>query len=189
MENEPNSPHATCCQSVMAKQELTNTPNYTRYTCIHHPERNSHPKKNKHTPNKPISSRRPCRVASIWPYYGMSADCLFCKIIDGDIPGKFIYRSEDFVAFNDINPKAPVHILICPRSHTDTFQTSDPAIMAAATTVVQEIAANLGIEDEYTLQINNGAKSGQIVFHLHIHLMSGSAEAAAKIQKILEKAD
>lgn len=119
----------------------------------------------------------------------MSADCLFCKIINGDIPGKFVYRSEDFVAFNDINPKAPVHILICPRSHTDTFQTSDPAIMAAATSVVQEIAANLGIEDEYTLQINNGAKSGQIVFHLHIHLMSGSTEAAAKIKKILETSD
>lgn len=116
----------------------------------------------------------------------MSVDCLFCRIIAGDIPGKFVYRSEDFVVFKDINPKAPVHLLICPTAHSDTFQNSDPAIMAAATSVVQEIASNLGIEDEYTLLINNGEKSGQIVFHLHIHLMSNSTEAAAKIEKVLK---
>lgn len=119
----------------------------------------------------------------------MSEECLFCKIIAGEIPAKFVYRSENFVAFKDINPKAPVHILICPTAHWDTFQTAEPSIMAAATSVVQEIAANLGIEDEYTLQINNGAKAGQIVFHLHIHLMSGSTQAAAKIEKVLEETD
>lgn len=113
-----------------------------------------------------------------------SSNCLFCKIIAGEIPGKFVYRDDNFVAFRDVNPKAPVHLLVCPIAHSETFQVSAPETMAGATSVIQEIARRLGIEDEYTLQINNGAKSGQIVFHLHIHLMSQSTAGATTLQRL-----
>lgn len=115
----------------------------------------------------------------------MSAECLFCKIVRGEIPGKFIHKEKDFVVFLDINPKAPVHLLICPTTHTDTFQSSDPETLKRATTLIQSLAERLGITDNYTLQINNGAESGQIVFHLHIHLLSGSRAAAEKVRELI----
>ena len=114
------------------------------------------------------------------------SDCLFCKIIAGEIPGKFIHRDNDFVVFLDINPKAPVHLLICPIKHFDKLQDTEPEILSRATDLIQKLALKLEIPDNYTIQINNGAESGQIVFHLHFHLMSNSTKAAQKIQKIAE---
>ncbi len=104
-------------------------------------------------------------------------NCIFCKIIAGDIPGKIVYRDEQYVAFLDVNPKAPLHILVCPIEHTDNFQQTKPDVIAGATKVIQTLATQLGIADNYTLQINNGESSGQEVFHLHIHLLSRDIES------------
>ncbi|MCH9032191.1 MAG: HIT domain-containing protein [candidate division Zixibacteria bacterium] len=114
-------------------------------------------------------------------------DCLFCKIIAGEIPGKFVYEDDGFVAFRDINPKANVHLLICPRDHSHSFQKTSPDVMPGLTRAIQKIASALKIEDNYSLQINNGAKSGQIVFHLHVHLFSSSTEAAELISKRIDE--
>lgn len=108
-------------------------------------------------------------------------DCLFCKIIARELPGKFVYEDDDFVAFRDINPKASVHLLICPRDHSHSFQKTSPEVMPGLTRAIQKIAEEFKIEDNYILQIHNGAESGQIVFHLHVHLMSSSTEAAKLI--------
>lgn len=116
----------------------------------------------------------------------MSADCIFCRIITGEIPGKLVYRDDSYVVFFDVNPKAALHLLICPLEHTETLQDSDPEIVAGAIRVIQKLAAQLGIEDNYALQINNGEESGQIVFHLHIHLLSHDEEAVDKARALVD---
>lgn len=116
----------------------------------------------------------------------MNRDCLFCKIVAGEIPGKFIHRDSEFVVFLDINPKSPVHLLICPTKHYDKLQETDPTVLARATMLVQDIASKLGLADNYTIQINNGAESGQIVFHLHLHFMSSSTDASSLVNKIVD---
>ena len=116
----------------------------------------------------------------------MSADCIFCKIIAGEIPGKVVYRDDDYIVFFDVNPKATLHLLICPIEHSATVQESRPEIVAGAVAVVQSLAKQLGIEDNYSLQINNGADAGQIEFHLHIHLMSHSKTGAEKARALAE---
>lgn len=130
----------------------------------------------------------PLPLRSILPKLSpMSSDCLFCKIIAGEIPGKFLHQDSEFVVFLDINPKAPVHLLICPTAHYDKYQDSDPEVLARATMLIQDIARKLEIEDNYTIQINNGAKSGQIVFHLHLHLLSSSSTAADRVAELVTK--
>ena len=115
----------------------------------------------------------------------MEKDCIFCKIIAGEIPGSFVHRDEEFVVFLDINPKAPVHLLIVPTVHSETFQSSEPEVVKRAAALIQELARKLGIEDNYSLEINNGADSGQIVFHLHIHLLSRSAAGAKRVKELV----
>lgn len=107
-------------------------------------------------------------------------DCLFCKIIKGEIPGKFVYKDEDIVAFNDINPKAPVHVLIVPIRHIESLRevrNEDKNLMGKLMLTVKKIAEELGIAKEgYKVVINNGSASGQLVFHLHVHLLGGWKE-------------
>lgn len=104
----------------------------------------------------------------------MSSDCIFCKILNGDIPSEFIYEDEVCVAFADINPKAPTHLLIVPRKHIHSvaeMEEGDEKIVGHMVRVAREIAAGKGLSG-YKLQINVGKDGGQEVFHIHIHLIS-----------------
>lgn len=106
----------------------------------------------------------------------MSADCLFCKIGRKEIPAKLVYEDADAFAFEDINPQAPTHILICPRRH---FESLDQATVEdqAALGKIQLLAAKLARERSllagYRTVVNSGRGAGQSVFHLHLHLLGG----------------
>lgn len=104
-------------------------------------------------------------------------DCLFCKIRDGEIPAETVYENDDILAFKDVNPHAPTHILIVPRKHISTIndlQDSDAAIMGKMMLAAQDIASAEGLaEAGYRLVINTNADAGQTVFHIHMHLMGG----------------
>jgi len=103
-------------------------------------------------------------------------DCLFCKIIAGQIPSKKIYEDEKVFVFQDINPQAPVHFLIIPREHIIGLKESTPE-NAEILGYCQLVAAKLGreykIEEGYRTVYNVGPKSGQSVSHLHLHLIGG----------------
>jgi len=104
-------------------------------------------------------------------------NCIFCKIIAGEIPGEFIYRDEQISAFRDINPIAPTHILIVPNKHiTDVndLDTKDEPLIGHLFTVARQLAEEMGIDQSgYRLIINSGPDAGQVVFHLHLHLLAG----------------
>ena len=107
-----------------------------------------------------------------------SADnCLFCRIVDGEIPAKKVHEDDDVVAFNDINPQAPIHVLVIPRRHIATLDdlTTDDALTIGTTLLrASEIARNLGLNaDGYRVVINNGEAAGQTVFHIHVHVIGG----------------
>lgn len=104
-------------------------------------------------------------------------DCLFCKIRDGEIPSEKVYENDDVLAFRDVNPQAPTHVLIVPRKHISTvndLQDEDRGIMGQLFLAAQDIAGAEGIaEDGYRLVVNCNAKAGQTVFHIHMHLLGG----------------
>ena len=104
-------------------------------------------------------------------------DCLFCKIIAGDIPADIIYESDTAIAFRDINPRAPTHVLIVPREHIATINDINPeqeAIVGSLFSVARAIAAQEGISDDgYRAVMNCNAAAGQTVFHLHLHVLGG----------------
>lgn len=104
-------------------------------------------------------------------------DCLFCKIIKGDIPGNIVYRDEQATAFRDINPAAPTHILIVPNKHIDSVNMlilDDEPLIGHLVTTAKVIAAQEGIDESgYRLIINTNAGAGQTVFHIHLHLLGG----------------
>ena len=107
----------------------------------------------------------------------MSTDCIFCKIAAGEIPSDFVYRDDEIVAFNDINPLAPTHVLIIPKRHipalSDISQ-ADAPLLARLVLVANQIAGDRGIsETGYRLVINSGVEGGQMVPHLHLHLLGG----------------
>ncbi|HEX9750594.1 MAG TPA: histidine triad nucleotide-binding protein [candidate division Zixibacteria bacterium] len=100
--------------------------------------------------------------------------CIFCRIIAKEMPAKIRYESEHVVAFEDINPHAPTHVLICPTGHYPTFLESPPDVLAQLDAAVKGIAEELGFgERGFRLVVNNGPESGQIVFHLHYHFLAG----------------
>ncbi len=103
--------------------------------------------------------------------------CLFCRIATGDIPSKKVYEDEDVVAFNDINPQAPTHVLIIPRKHIDSLDTitdADAATIGRVVVRAADIARGLQLPaDGYRMVINTGEAAGQTVFHIHFHLLGG----------------
>lgn len=103
--------------------------------------------------------------------------CLFCKIADREHPGKMVYEDEQCVAFEDINPKAPIHILIIPRRHLATLLDADQAddrLLGQLLLVASRIARQRGIAERgFRLVINCNSDGGQAVFHLHLHLLGG----------------
>lgn len=104
-------------------------------------------------------------------------DCLFCKIVDGKIPATVEYEDEDVVAFADINPVAPVHVLIIPRKHIATMNDAtddDQLLMGKLLDCGRRLAANKGVaESGYRMVTNTMAGAGQSVFHVHVHLLAG----------------
>jgi histidine triad (HIT) family protein len=100
--------------------------------------------------------------------------CLFCKIIDGDIPNKTVLENDNFLAFEDINPQAKIHVLIIPKVHIQSFNEMTPNIMSEMTSFIQEVALTLGVKsDGYRLITNIGQNGGQEVGHIHFHLLAG----------------
>ena len=104
-----------------------------------------------------------------------SADCLFCKIVDRAIPAAIVHEDDDVVAFNDINPQAPCHVLFIPKRHVATVNDLDDAallgkLLFAARAHVQRLGF---AERGYRLVINCNAEGGQTVYHLHVHLLAG----------------
>lgn len=104
-------------------------------------------------------------------------DCIFCKIIQGEIPSSQVYEDETVAAFHDINPQAPTHILIVPKKHipwVNDLQQADETTVGHLFTVAHSLAQEAGIAASgYRLVINNGPDGGQIVYHLHLHLLGG----------------
>ncbi len=104
-------------------------------------------------------------------------DCLFCKIIQGEMPSTIVYQDELVLAFNDIRPAAPVHVLIVPKKHiadNNQFTAEDEAIGGRMFTAVRQIAAETGIaEDGYRLIMNTGEHGRQEIKHVHLHLIGG----------------
>ena len=102
-------------------------------------------------------------------------DCLFCKIINKQIPASIVYEDDLALAFNDINPQAPVHILVIPKKHVNTVdELTDMAIVSDLFSVMKKIAAEQGIDQSgYRIVVNHGKDAGQAVPHLHFHLLGG----------------
>ena len=104
-------------------------------------------------------------------------DCLFCKIVAGEIPAEIIFETETAIAFRDINPQAPTHVLIIPRRHIPTIndlQSGDEEIVGDLYMAAARIAADEGIaEDGYRVVMNCNEGAGQTVFHIHLHLVGG----------------
>jgi Diadenosine tetraphosphate (Ap4A) hydrolase and other HIT family hydrolases len=105
----------------------------------------------------------------------MSA-CLFCRIVAGEIPAKVVHEDDEVLAFRDISPQAPVHILLIPKRHIASVgdaTVEDAPILGTLLLVAKKIAENEGIASGYRLVTNRGAEAGQSVFHLHVHLLGG----------------
>ena len=104
-------------------------------------------------------------------------DCLFCKIVTGEIPADVIFETDTTIAFRDINPQAPTHVLVIPRRHIATIndlQDGDESTVGDLFTVAARIAAEEGIaEDGYRVVMNCNEGAGQTVFHIHLHLVGG----------------
>jgi histidine triad (HIT) family protein len=102
-------------------------------------------------------------------------DCLFCKIVAGDIPAEVVHSTERTVAFRDLNAQAPLHVLVVPKEHYDNaaaLAAGDPAASAELVTTAAAVAAAGGYDD-YRLVFNTGAGAGQSVFHTHVHVLAG----------------
>lgn len=102
-------------------------------------------------------------------------DCLFCKIVAGDIPAEIVHRGERTVAFRDINPQAPLHVLVVPRDHAPNAATSaeaDAQVFAEIAVTARAVATAEGYDD-HRLVFNSGAGVGQTVFHTHGHVLAG----------------
>jgi histidine triad (HIT) family protein len=105
------------------------------------------------------------------------SDCIFCKIRDGAIPAKTVHQDEHCLAFEDVNPQAPTHVLIIPREHIATVNDLTPANSAAVGHLflaAAKIARERGLADNgYRVVMNTGAAAGQTVFHIHLHVLGG----------------
>lgn len=106
----------------------------------------------------------------------MDENCLFCKIIKGEIPSDKLYEDDDVLAFWDITPQTPTHFLVVPKKHIarpcDT-EKADDQLMGKMLRIGAQVAREQGIGDHYRVVINNGKDAGQIIFHTHIHILGG----------------
>lgn len=115
----------------------------------------------------------------MWQHASVStpeADCLFCRIVAGEVPSDTVHETERTIAFRDINPKAPLHVLVAPRDHAPNAASSaaaDPTIIGELVTAAAAIAEAEGYA-EYNLVTNTGRSAGQTIFHTHFHLLAGA---------------
>jgi len=114
-------------------------------------------------------------------------ECLFCKIIKNEIPSTKVYENDKVVAFNDINPQAPVHILVIHKLHTPTVSETPQEssfIFEDIFNAVREIAQKFSLDTYgYRLIINNGKASGQLVYHVHVHILGGKENLGPLLQR------
>lgn len=102
-------------------------------------------------------------------------DCIFCKIIGGEIPSKKLYEDEEIIAFDDINPKAPVHFLVVPKKHIGSISEmsdDDEKLIGKVINVGQKIAKEKGLKG-WKMLFNVNKEGGQVVFHVHLHILGG----------------
>lgn len=104
-------------------------------------------------------------------------DCVFCKIIKGEIPSEKVYEDEEVLAFKDINPAAPIHILVIPKKHIETLldvEEADSYLISHVYQVINKITKEIGIDKEgFRVIVNCGKDAGQEVMHVHFHLLAG----------------
>jgi histidine triad (HIT) family protein len=103
-------------------------------------------------------------------------DCLFCKIVAGEIPASVVHETETTLAFRDISPKAPVHVLVIPKRHyadVADLGENDPALAGEVLAAVSAVARKEGVDDGFRVVFNTGASVGQTVFHAHAHVLAG----------------
>ncbi len=103
-------------------------------------------------------------------------DCVFCAIVTGDIPADVVHETDGALAFRDLDPQAPTHVLVVPRAHHENaaaLAAADPGALAELVRVAAEVAAKDGLGNAYRLVFNTGAEAGQSVFHTHLHLLGG----------------
>lgn len=101
--------------------------------------------------------------------------CLFCKIVNKEIPSNIILENDEFLAFHDINPKAPIHILVIPKVHVNSFNEADSELMAKMSDFIQKVASEVNIaKSGYRVITNVGVNGGQEVGHLHFHVLGGA---------------
>jgi len=104
------------------------------------------------------------------------AECLFCKIVNREVQSGIIYEDQNVIAFNDINPQAPVHILVIPKKHIPTLldiKDEDRNLLFALQKVITDIARQKNLTDGFRVVINCGPNAGQAIYHLHFHLLGG----------------
>jgi histidine triad (HIT) family protein len=101
-------------------------------------------------------------------------NCIFCKIAAGEIPANIVKKGDNYVAFRDLNPQAPTHVLIIPKEHFSGLpDVRDANLLGSLMQAAAEIAAELGLDNGFRCVVNTGTEGGQTVFHLHIHLLGG----------------
>ena len=105
------------------------------------------------------------------------SDCLFCKIVSGEIPGNIVFQDDDVLAFRDLNPQAPTHILVIPKKHiatTNDLQPEDGTLVGKMYLAAKQIASDEGIAEKgYRTVMNCNREAGQSVFHIHLHVLGG----------------
>ncbi len=105
------------------------------------------------------------------------SDCIFCKIASGEIPAEILYQDDDVVIFPDVRPLTPVHLLVIPKKHITSLaemSEEDTPVVGKMTRAANQVAREQGLSEKgYRLTINSGPDAGQVVFHLHMHLMGG----------------
>ncbi len=114
----------------------------------------------------------------------MSAESIFSKIINGDIPADRVYEDEHCICIKDINPQAPTHVLVIPRKPIPRLvdaSEDDKAMLGHVMLAVGDIAKQLGVEDAFRVVINNGEAAGQTVFHLHLHILANKTFSEASL--------
>ena len=107
------------------------------------------------------------------------SDCIFCKIIAGEIPSEKLFEDEDILAFWDISPQAPVHFLVIPKKHIPMpvdVEKTDDALVGKMLRIGAQVAKENDVADDYRVIFNNGSKAGQVVFHLHMHILGGKGK-------------
>jgi histidine triad (HIT) family protein len=115
------------------------------------------------------------------------SDCIFCKIVDGRIPAQKVYEDEDILAFNDINPARPVHVLVIPKRHIASLATviaADTPLLGKMLATANEIATEQGSPDGFRIIINTGRVGQQEVPHLHIHIVGGPDPVGPMLKRI-----